>query len=226
MTVLDAAHIISAADEKILRSFEAPLTFCQRLQECVVDDDSAVLLNAVVVPALGLSNRTGNETVSFEAPFDQPPTEYDLSRLTLWIETDKLYGHGQELYALAVTHCGQLAVSASKAITRDDATIRFWRRNSANNTWSLLPTVINAHNLTIIKLTFSPDDRFLLGVSRDRHLSLISVDKDGEKFELLTLKEAHARIIWSADWSPSGDYFVTVLVINLSKLGVSVNKAV
>ena len=208
IAILDREHLISAGDEKIIRAFEAPPSFAERLSSSEPLIQSP-MTTSVFLPALGLSNKLGNESATFEAPLNQPPTEYDLGRLTLWLETDKLYGHGLELQCLAVTSCGQLVASASKATTIEDAIIRFWRRN-VDNTWTPLETIVTAHTLTIVKLIFSPDDRFLLAVSRDRQFSITAIDKENGFFKLRFIqKEAHRRIIWSGDWSHDGSFFVT-----------------
>lgn len=249
IVVLDAEHLISAADEKILRSFVAPPAFLYRLGQHSEDDESAEqereeagagtekslapasdsnpnphsalssskpLRTCVFVPALGLSNREGTVEAAFEAGPGEAPTEYDLSRLSLWRETDKLYGHGLELQALAVTRDGRLAASASRATSPEDAQIRFWQRcPDKENGWKALPAcTLKAHALTVVSLAFSPNDRYLLAVSRDRHFSLSSLTRGtdgGEEWgvHLMTLQEAHTRIIWCAAWGASSTFFVT-----------------
>lgn len=228
IVVLDAEHLISAADEKILRSFVAPPAFVRQLGQGLEEDGSMrmggessipvpsqPLRTSVFVPALGLSNREGTVEAAFEAGPGEALTEYDLSRLSLWRETDKLYGHGLELQALAVTRDGQLAASASRATSPEDAQIRFWQRCSdREGGWKALSTcTLRAHTLTVVSLAFSPDDRYLLAVSRDRHLSLSSLTRgtegEGVGVRLITLLEAHSRIIWCAAWGASSTFFVT-----------------
>ena len=210
ISVLDDQHFLSAGDEKILRSFEAPFSFVHRLSlfQNLHQELSREATTSVLVPALGLSNKTGSECQRLEAPLDEPPTEFDLGHRTLWLETDKLYGHGLEVRCLAVTKCGELAASASKATTAEDAAVRFWRRNK-NDTWRALGCVLSAHTLTVVRMVFSPDGQYLLSVSRDRRWSLISVNKEAETFALISTVEAHARIIWCADWSYDASFFVT-----------------
>lgn len=219
----DATHFLSIGDEKIIRAFEAPNSFSRRLalststltaptdmkNEALGDDP-------VIVPALGLSNKAGiaRESTRPVPTLLHPPTEYDLSRQTLWPETDKLYGHGLEVYSVAVSHSGLLAASASKAANAEDAVVRFWKRAEAGNLWKALPQTIKCHRSTVVKLAFSPDGRYLLAVSRDRHWSLTKLSK-GEgpdldlNLELVHVEMAHLRIIWGAAWSSDSSFFVT-----------------
>ena len=70
---------------------------------------------------------------------------------------------------------------------------------------------LRSHNLTVTQMEFSPDDRYLLSVSRDRHLSLFQ--RGGEAgtppFQLVERLEAHKRIVWAVSWAPRGGLFAT-----------------
>lgn len=216
---LGESAFISAGDEKILRSFQAPSSFLARLRQdqppSPGDAADSMPCEVVVVPALGLSNKLkGSETAGMrpqlELPLHGPPSEGDLARMTLWMETDKLYGHGLELYTVAVSPCRRLAASASRATTPEDAVIRLWERleGGTSGVWKPLPQTIAAHTLTVVRLAFSPDGRHLLSVSRDRHWALSTVEEGG-KTELQQYTEAHSRIIWSCAWAGDGTSFLT-----------------
>lgn len=56
--------------------------------------------------------------------FAQPPNDLILASRTLWPETNKLYGHGFEVVALASS--GNTIASASKSLTAEDAKILIW----------------------------------------------------------------------------------------------------
>lgn len=214
--VLNAEHTLSIADEKILRSFEAPPSFVRRLELLACSPKSQGDEKGQVttfLPALGLSNKEvdaeGGQAIYFEAPLHRPPTEYDLCRLTLWRETDKLYGHGHELYSVAISPDGQLAASASKATNKEDAAIRLWICQP-DYTWKPSPAPpIVIHSLTITRLVFSPDGRWLFGVSRDRQCSLLAINGTSSCQLCHVQPEAHSRIIWAADWSRGSDFLVT-----------------
>lgn len=68
------------------------------------------------------SNRDNNdgldtlETIPEAVPveFTEPPIEEQLAWHTLWPESHKLYGHGNELYSLCCNHGGKLVASSCK----------------------------------------------------------------------------------------------------------------
>ena len=86
-------------------------------------------------------------------------------------QVDKLYGHGYEVFALAASHSGDRVLSACVASSPAHAAVLVWDPS----TWKLAAT-IPGHNLTVVQMEFSPDDRSLLSVSRDRHFCLYAVD--------------------------------------------------
>ena len=150
----------------------------------------------------------------------------DSCAATLWPETHKLYGHGNDAYALAACPFGTCLVSACKAQTAAAAEIRVWdcRVPQAD-----LPCVqqLPGHTLTVTQLRFSPEGLFLLSVSRDRSFAIyarscqsLSWTPEGKEPQLGdegtpvfvalgSRAKAHERIIWSAAWAPGGDMFAT-----------------
>lgn len=56
------------------------------------------------------------ETIPEAVPveFTEPPIEEQLAWHTLWPESHKLYGHGNELYSLCCDHGGKLVASSCK----------------------------------------------------------------------------------------------------------------
>jgi elongator complex protein 2 len=59
------------------------------------------------------------ETVPDAVPtvFTEPPIEDQLAWHTLWPESHKLYGHGNELFSLCCDHSGELVASSCKVWT-------------------------------------------------------------------------------------------------------------
>lgn len=141
---------------------------------------------------------------------ESPPIEEILLQSTLWWETNKLFGHGNELYALAATSDALFMASASKANRSDLAAIIVWECDKFRKV-----ATIEHHSLTITRLRFSPDDRFLLSVSRDRTwcLSIKTGQMRSAYKKLLGTSKSnsiHERIIWDCSWTFDSKYFMTV----------------
>ena len=98
---------------------------------------------------------------------------------------------------------------ASKA---EHANIIVWN----TDTWTQVGNLSNVHTLTITQMSFSKSGKYLLSVSRDRTWALHERPLDGEdkyKFSLVHKTDkktsVHSRIIWSCDWFPNDEKFVT-----------------
>ncbi|KAL2177970.1 WD40-repeat-containing domain protein [Thermothelomyces heterothallicus CBS 202.75] len=137
-----------------------------------------------------------------------PPFEESLSRHTLWPEIEKLYGHGYEISCLAASHDGSLIASACKASSVNHAVIRLFETRR----WTEVRPPLQAHSLTVARVRFSADDRFLLSVGRDRGW-VVWGRKEGEGQEgsggggyalVQANPKGHARMILDAAWAPLG----------------------
>lgn len=131
----------------------------------------------------------------------------------------KLYGHGNDVFALAACPLGSCLVSACKAQSAAAADIRVWDVHAAEPCLQQLP----GHTLTVTQLRFSRDGRFLLSASRDRSFCLFRRNgpPDAERsaqhaaggselFSAIGCKaKAHDRIIWAAAWAPHSRAFAT-----------------
>lgn len=228
-------RFVGGADEKVARVFEAPLSFLKTLthsasQKSDFSDDIQVdvqILGANM-SALDLSQkpiyvqaasktqeRNGMngidtlETIPDAVPvvLTEPPIEDQLAWHTLWPESHKLYGHGNELFSLCSDHEGRLVASSCKAQSTTVAEIWLWQVGS----WKTVGR-LQSHNLTVTHMEFSYDDKFLLAVSRDRQFSVFSFSRAGldeVSFQLVARQEAHKRIIWACSWNPFGHEFAT-----------------
>ncbi|XP_072109539.1 elongator complex protein 2 isoform X2 [Mobula birostris] len=246
ITMIGRFQFVSGADEKVLRVFTATKNFIENFSSitCSPLEDilSAKLGNEIPegasVPALGLSNKavfqgeiTANASKrdpsalplsaadqypqAYFQPISltEPPSEDHLLQNTLWAEVQKLYGHGYEVFCVACNSSLTVVASACKASKVEHAAIILWSTSS----WKQL-LHLPLHSLTITQLAFSPNDRFLLAVSRDRTWSLWKQREMAESntdpfFSLFAHsdknKPIHSRIIWSCDWTFNSKYFVT-----------------
>lgn len=176
---LGGSQFVSGADEKLMRVFDEPKAVAKLLNRlCGIGSATAAeaMPDAANMPVLGLSNKavdddtteaeTANLGTAVAAPLeiDHPPLEDGLSRYTLWPEAEKLYGHGYEISCLVVSHAGDLVASACRASSANHAVIRLFETRK----WTEVRPPLTAHSLTATRLRFSPDDRYLLSVGRDR----------------------------------------------------------
>ncbi|XP_077281118.1 elongator complex protein 2 [Temnothorax americanus] len=209
-----APHIYaSGADEKVVRIFTATSTFRNRLESLNVDYFPSVKAHGAAVPSLGLTNKAtyvgeNDEDTKNLATGNvyEPPTEEDLTQNTLWPETNKLYGHGYEIFCMAARHDGKLLATACKSTTREHSAILLWD----TDTWLQVQKLIH-HQLTVTQMEFSPDDNYLLSVSRDRRWSLFKTTD--AHYELIAASSKknnpHSRIIWCCAWTRDSEYFAT-----------------
>ncbi|XP_038987396.1 elongator complex protein 2 isoform X2 [Phoenix dactylifera] len=227
-------RFVCGADEKVARVFEAPLSFLQTLNHanfqkssCINDFPEGVQILGANMSALGLSQKPIYAHADSEAPsrlhndmpdsletipdavptvLTEPPVEEKLAWHTLWPESHKLYGHGNELLSLCCDHEGKLVASSCKSQSATVAEIWLWLVGS----WKAVGR-LQSHSLTVTQMEFSHDDSFLLSVSRDRQFSVFSIKKSGEgaSHQLIAKHEAHKRIIWACSWNPFGHEFAT-----------------
>lgn len=146
--------------------------------------------------------------------FSVPPTEETLMQNTLWPEVQKLYGHGYEVFALTATSDGKILASSCKATNEEHAQIILWN----TSTWKQIQKLAS-HQLTVVQMKFSPNDRYLLSVSRDRRWTLFENqlnDSSSDEvcdFKLIATTDKkngiHSRIIWTCGWTHDSNYFAT-----------------
>lgn len=238
---LGGTRFVSGADEKLMRVFGEPRAVATMLHAVAgispTTGDDVLMPDAANMPVLGLSNKAttdddagrqavgaGDDAAAAAPPpaqaanpllaLDHPPFEETLSRLTLWPEMEKLYGHGYELSCLAASHDGALIASACKASSLNHAVIRLFETQR----WTELRPPLAVHTLTATRLRFSGDDRFLLSVGRDRQWAVFERQtgegeaEDGARFELLQNEvKGHTRMMLDGAWSPvdAGRVFAT-----------------
>ncbi|MBW0463707.1 hypothetical protein O181_003422 [Austropuccinia psidii MF-1] len=205
------SRFISIAEEKVMRVFEMTEDFVKMVERLDITKvpfakGHAQRAQRAVVPPLGLSNRiddleqNSGQKLQLEAQQSCPPFEDQLLTKTLWPEVDKIYGHPSELSSIAVSHSGQIIASACNANSAQTASIRLY--TTENGFGPIGSSPLEAHQLTVTRLAFSPDDSKLVSVSRDRSWSVWKQLPDGS-FDLeQRMEKAHSRIIWDACWAP------------------------
>ncbi|KAJ7498984.1 WD40-repeat-containing domain protein [Mycena latifolia] len=205
---LGPLKFVSIADEKVARVFEAPRGFvdlAERLGVATSSQHNRPV--AASVPPLGLSNKAVNEAVvpvgESKIP-SKPPFEGELAATTLWPETEKIFGHGYESMSLAVSGSRRLIATACKASTAEHAVVRVYDTDK----WQPVGEPLSGHTLTVTRIAFSPDDRLVLSVSRDRSWRLYEVQNAGGYLPIAADK-SHGRIIWDCAWASEGDIFAT-----------------
>ncbi|EJD01322.1 WD40 repeat-like protein [Fomitiporia mediterranea MF3/22] len=213
---LGPTRFVSIADEKVARVFDAPRSFISLskhlgiLSESAYGDESE-RPEAASVPPLGLSNKAVTGADSTEAHFPMPsvfmtqrrPFEGELAVSTLWPEIEKVFGHGYELHAIAASHSGKFVATSCRATSPEHAGIKIYD----TKTWQPFGQTLTGHQLTITRIAFSPDDRYILSVSRDRTWCMYELTDGG--YVTKKADKSHARIIWDCAWAPENDIFVT-----------------
>jgi elongator complex protein 2 len=222
--ILGNSQFISGADEKLLRVFGEPRGVAEMLSKLcnITSSDTTNLPDAANIPVLGLSNKAiqaVDEDVAAEngdedereavdpssvikkstLDFSHPPFEDHLARHLLWPETEKLYGHGYEISAVAVSKDSSLVATACRASSIDHAVIRLYDTKE----WLEIKPPLKAHSLTVTALQFSPDDKYLLSAGRDRQWVIWEKSTEPSLYTLKhTNPKGHARMILGASWTP------------------------
>ncbi|KAF8913841.1 WD40-repeat-containing domain protein [Gymnopilus junonius] len=200
----------SIADEKVLRVFEAPRTFldlAEGLGVAKFSEQEHKRPIAANVPPLGLSNKAineGPEELVGETDYSRPPFDGELASITLWPETEKVFGHGYESITLGISNSRALIATACKSTSAEHAAVRVYDTTS----FKLVGEPLYGHILTVTRVSFSPDENFILSVSRDRSWRLFERQEDGA-YKPIAAAKSHGRIIWDCGWSAEGDIFAT-----------------
>ncbi|KAF9055147.1 WD40 repeat-like protein [Hymenopellis radicata] len=194
---LDNLKFVSIGDEKVARVFEAPKSFVDVVTTLNVasfdEDEIQDRPMRASVPPLGLSNKAtseGPQEIS-EMLSTTRPLEGELAASTLWPEVEKVFGHGYESITLATSHAHDIVASACKSTSAEHA------------------VPLAGHALTVTRIAFSPDDKLVLSVSRDRTWRLFEREVDTKQYKPIGADKSHARIIWDCAWSHEGDIFAT-----------------
>jgi elongator complex protein 2 len=121
-----------------------------------------------------------------------------------------LYGHGNEIYAIASSNKGDIIISSSISKNKENSSMIIWDTKEFQK-----KQILNSHKYTVtdvnkifnLKFSFTHDDNYLISVSRDRCISIFK--KKDNNYELLNFKEIHERIIWACSINYNNDKILT-----------------
>uniref|UniRef100_A0A7S1KU09 Elongator complex protein 2 n=1 Tax=Percolomonas cosmopolitus TaxID=63605 RepID=A0A7S1KU09_9EUKA len=203
-------RFVSGADEKVLRVFDAPLSFVQTLKNIsqVETRDVSNRVESAEIPAIGLSNKSitadDDKSISTKS-FTQPPFEEQLLKDTLWPELVKMFGHSNEISCVATSHNGKVIASACQARKEDEAELRLWDTSTWEET-----CILPGHRTTVTRIAFSPDDKFMISVSRDMNLIFYErAENSLTEYRATLQQKVHSRLILDCSWSYDGQYILT-----------------
>lgn len=123
--------------------------------------------------------------------------EYLLSTTT-FREIKKMYGHYFEVSDVAVSK--NYIASCNKSLTKKFGGIFLWSKN-----FEILD-YFELHMYGIIKLVFSPDEKYLCAVSKDKTSSIYEIDK---KIFFKYHNVDHIRVVWDCSFSFDSKYYAT-----------------
>ena len=212
--------LVSGADEKTIRVFGATESFCSSLLNVTgaqLPTDGKKRAFGATMPPLGLSNKPlgsmadaqladeARKKESFPEEvwkadpmvLEEPPVETQLSQSTLWVEEQKLYGHGSELYAIATSPDGSLVASGCKGKAKPHTDILLWRTSD----WTVACR-LSCHKMTVTRIAFSSDGQWIASVARDLRLALWKRTGEDQFILSWSQEKAHQRIIWDCCFSP------------------------
>lgn len=81
-----------------------------------------------------------------------------------------------QLYALSSSHDSTLIATSCKSTNALHAVVRLY----STKTWKPLLNTLGGHSLTVTRIAFSRDDRFIVTVGRDRGWGVYERDTEGE----------------------------------------------
>ncbi|CAD8065666.1 unnamed protein product [Paramecium sonneborni] len=140
-----------------------------------------------------IKNNNNDDDVNLEVKYGKPPNDALLAKKSLWPETNKLYGHGYAISAIAIYE--NIAASSSVAITSKAAEIIIWDTNTFK-----IKQLLSCHNYTVVQLVFSKSGKYLISVSKDRCLGVF-IKQEDNNYQLLSKSQPCSRIIYTCSFN-------------------------
>lgn len=97
-----------------------------------------------------------------------------------------------QLYALSSSHDSTLIATSCKSTNALHAVVRLY----STKTWKPLLNPLAGHSLTVTRIAFSRDDRFIVTVGRDRGWGIYERDEEGEGESRTFLSERVLNVEW------------------------------
>uniref|UniRef100_A0AC35F0N9 Elongator complex protein 2 n=1 Tax=Panagrolaimus sp. PS1159 TaxID=55785 RepID=A0AC35F0N9_9BILA len=218
LTPLSGLTMIVGSDELPFRIYKASANYCTSLEaltgisanELKKCESELPTVPFFKQPVLGVLNIAANDTeenedhIDAETVFEKRPTTNQLLRFTYWEVAESLYGHANSASAVCTDAEAKWIATSCHATSPDDAVILIRKVNDWN-----IHNRLYAHSLTVTKLSFSPNSKYLLSVSRDRSFSIFDVDNELNWTLKNHVAGAHTRMILACSWTPDSNFFVT-----------------
>ena len=207
-------RIVTGADEKEMRMFDAPLSTLRVLHTFagvpLPANDPLQRVERAYIPSLGLTNKASaaegaeedddvvetNESAQ-ESESVLIPLERDLGAVSIWPENLKLFGHTTELYCLTSTLSARTAgpfFSLPDPRPVDEVIVASTAKArdvdaAAIRLWNIqegkcLQVLKGGHKSTVATLSFSPSGSYLASSGKDRRLCVWRRDPESREFSL------------------------------------------
>jgi elongator complex protein 2 len=230
-------RLFSAGDEKMVRVYIPTQEVLRGLRKLAGVDlapaadsegNNAGLVSRAFIPELKLSTKPVSQISEEEkaemaargveaVTWASSPLEAQLSDHTVWPEESMLFGHTNDIIALAISRDqvsgkGQWLATACKARNAETAAIIIWDLQAAGGGGKgEKAATLLGHDSTVTCLQFSTCGQFLASAGKDRSLCVYRAttgtgDEHGDglaPFELMACqKGVHKRIVWDLSWVP------------------------
>uniref|UniRef100_A0AC34FFE0 Elongator complex protein 2 n=1 Tax=Panagrolaimus sp. ES5 TaxID=591445 RepID=A0AC34FFE0_9BILA len=211
LTPLSGLTMIVGSDELPFRIYKASANYCtslealtgisaNELKKCELELPTVPFFKQPVLGVLNIAANDAEENddhIDAETVFEHRPTTNQLLRFTFWEVVESLYGHANSASSVCTDAEAKWIATSCQATSAEDAVILIRKVNDWN-----IQNRLYAHQLTVTKLSFSPNSKHLLSVSRDRSFAVFDIDNELNWSLKTRVVEAHSREIHLFALSP------------------------